>query len=216
MKQIRISRFFLVLLLLTMVAPFSPLESEAAGPNPVVIMETSMGRIIVQLYPDKTPITVKNFLQYVDDGFYNGTIFHRVVRQGTVEKPGQGMNVVQGGGFIKSMIAKRPPWGPIPIEDATGLDNSRGTIAMARGGAPNSATSQFFFNVYDNHMLNPAKQGNSMGTYTVTRHGYCAFGKVIRGMDIINKMLKVKTGKRGQHQNVPLKPITLKKAYRAH
>lgn len=213
-KYFDISLAALVLLFLfTVVA--APRTAQAAGPDPVVIMETSMGRVIVQLYPDKAPLTVQNFLRYVDKGFYDGTIFHRVIRQGTVDAPGRGMNVVQGGGFDSLMLEKRPLWKPIPNEDATGLDNVRGTIAMARTTDPNSATSQFFFNVYDNDQLNPLRVATNQGTMSVQRHGYCAFGRVLRGLDVLEEILKVKTGKRGLHSDVPVQPVYLKKAYRA-
>jgi len=214
MTLARISFIVLALCLLTFSSPIV-LDANAAKPNPVVVMETSMGRIILQLYADKAPITVKNFMRYVDAGYYNGTIFHRIIRQETKEKPRQGMNVVQGGGFNYPMLPKRPMWGPIPNEQANGLENTRGTISMARTNNPNSATSQFFINVYDNSALNPAFKANSMGKRTVIRHGYCVFGRVLRGMNVVEEMLKAKTGKRGMHSDVPLKPIYIKKAYRA-
>lgn len=215
MKSTRIQLPVLALCLLVMTILFGTGNSLAAETNPVVIMETSMGRIIVQLYPDKAPVTVQNFLRYVDEGFYNGTIFHRVIRQGSIDNPGRGMNVVQGGGLDSLMLEKRPLWGPIPNEDASGLENVRGTIAMARMASPDSATTQFFFNVQDNAMLNPVLTANSMGTMTVQRHGYCVFGRVLRGLDVLEQILKVKTGRRGRYDDVPLKPVLLTKAYRA-
>jgi len=213
-KYLQITTSVLALLLL-FVAAMPATRAQAGGPDPVVIMDTSMGRIIVQLYPEKTPITVENFLRYVDNGFYDGTIFHRIIRQGTADAPGRGMNIVQGGGLDSLMLEKRVLWRPIPLEDATGLDNARGTIAMARTSDPNSATSQFFFNVYDNDALNPVRIANSQGTLSVKKHGYCAFGKVLRGMEVLEEMLKVKTGKKGVNTDVPLQPVYLKKAYRA-
>lgn len=212
MKQLRTTLFVFALLLTAAFIAAAP--THAAGPKPVVVMETSMGRIIVQLYPENAPITVKNFLRYVDKGFYDGTIFHRIIKQSTFEHPGKGMNVVQGGGYDHPMLQKRPLWSTIPNEQLTGLKNSRGTIAMARSNHPDSADSQFFFNVYDNDAFDPVVKGNNMGTASVVRDGYCAFGKVIRGMDVLEEMLDVKTGKRGLHSDVPTKPVYLKRAYR--
>ncbi|QGY39335.1 peptidylprolyl isomerase [Pseudodesulfovibrio cashew] len=195
-----------------------PANSEAAGPNPVVIMETSMGRIIVMLYPKDAPVTVKNFLRYVDAGFYDGTIFHRVVQQEVnKDNPLSSINIVQGGGFVPPMRMKRPLWSPIINESAMALQNKAGTISMARTSDPNSATSQFFFNVLDNPALNSrdsVPQYAERDEYS-SRTGYCAFGKVIRGMQVVEEMLKVKTGRSSMYKDVPLKPIYLTKVYRA-
>lgn len=166
--------------------------AQAAAPaSPVVEMVTSMGPVRIELYPDKAPKTVENFLQYVKDRFYDGTIFHRVI-------PGF---MVQGGGFTADMEQKKTREA-IANEAQSGLRNETGTIAMARTSNPHSATAQFFINVANNDFLNftgPTQQG----------FGYCAFGRVTQGMDVVNKMVAVSTGNRSGHQNVPLKPIVI-------
>jgi peptidyl-prolyl cis-trans isomerase A (cyclophilin A)/peptidyl-prolyl cis-trans isomerase B (cyclophilin B) len=201
-----------MLLALTLILTLSARPAQA-GPNPVVVMETSMGRIIVMLSPKDAPKTVANFLKYVNAGFYDNTIFHRIVKQG---KGGQGMAVVQGGGFTFPINQKRPLFPPIPNEAASGLMNAKGTIAMARADAPNSATCEFFFNVTDNPALD-YKQTSSMtgaGSYSQqTTAGYCAFGKVIRGMDVVEKISEVKTARAGRMEDVPVNPVFIKKAY---
>lgn len=159
---------------------------------PKVRMTTSMGDIVLEVYPDKAPKTVDNFLQYVGDKHYDGTIFHRVM---------DGF-MIQGGGFTPDMQQK-PTRAPVPLEATNGLKNDRGTIAMARTGNPNSATAQFFINVVNNTMLNaPNPDG----------HGYTVFGKVIQGMDTVDKIKGVATGNKGMHQNVPLNNVTILKA----
>lgn len=201
-----------------------------AQPNPAVVIETSMGRIIVMLYPDVAPITVANFLRYVDSNFYNGTIFHRIVKMEVQELSKkdmqQSINIVQGGGYIYPLERKPPTWGPIPNEGGAGLLNERGTIAMARSSNPNSAQAEFFFNVLDNPGLNAITvnrpdweiaadpKGKERSVKTV-KPGYCPFGKVIRGMDVVEKMLDVKTTRMGQFQDVPVQPIFIKRMYRA-
>ena len=143
--------------------------------NPVVLLETTSGDILVELYPDKAPETVANFLKYVDNGFYNNTIFHRVI-------PGF---MIQGGGLTARMQQKDTE-APIKNEADNGLKNDRGTIAMARTMDPHSATAQFFINLVDNDFLNfQAPSGNGWG--------YCVFGKVTEGMDVVDKIAKVKT-----------------------
>jgi cyclophilin family peptidyl-prolyl cis-trans isomerase len=145
------------------------------GPNPVVVMDTSMGPIKIELLQDKAPITVKNFLAYVDDKHFDGTIFHRVM----------GDFMIQGGGFGTD-YKEKPSKDPIKNEASNGLSNKRGTIAMARTNDPNSATAQFFINVVDNGFrLDP---GPRVGA------GYCVFGKVLDGMDVADKIKAVKTG----------------------
>lgn len=214
---------FTMLCLMISGAGMGMTAADAAGPNPVVIFETNMGRIIVMLYPKDTPITVENFLRYVDSGFYDGTIFHRVVNMeldrelGRDKKKQQAINIVQGGGYTYPLRMKRPTWGPIVNEDRKGLQNVKGTIAMARGNDPNSASSQFFFNVLNNPGLNPMiiKKKYSEPDESVARHGYCAFGKVIRGWDVVEKIYKVKTTRMGQHMDVPEEPVYIKRAYRA-
>jgi peptidyl-prolyl cis-trans isomerase A (cyclophilin A) len=169
-------------------------ENEEAKPN-VVIMETSMGKIKLELYPDKAPITVKNFLWYVNHKFYENLIFHRVIPN----------FMVQGGGFTAEM-QKKEPNAPIKNEAANGLKNDRGTLAMARTTVVNSATSQFFINLKNNDFLN--YKGDNPKTY-----GYAVFGKVIDGMDVVDKIAGVKTASKNGHDNVPVKPVTILKAY---
>ena len=159
--------------------------------NPVVIMETSMGKIRIELNKDKAPITVKNFLSYVDDKHYDGLIFHRVIST----------FMIQGGGFEPGMKEKKNK-DPIKNESSNGLSNKRGTIAMARTDAPNSATSQFYINVGDNDGLDKANYRDGVG--------YCVFGKVIEGMDVVDKIKAVKTGRRGGHGDVPVEDVTIK------
>lgn len=153
--------------------------------NPVVLLETTSGDILVELYPDKAPETVANFLKYVDDGFYNNTIFHRVI-------PGF---MIQGGGLTARMQQKDTA-SPIKNEADNGLKNDRGTIAMARTMDPHSATAQFFINLVDNDFLNfQAPSGNGWG--------YCVFGRVTEGMDVVDKIARVKTTTVGAYQDVP-------------
>ncbi len=158
-----------------------------------VRLVTSMGDIVVELDAQKAPKSVANFLQYVKAGHYNGTIFHRVIEN----------FMIQGGGMTADMKEK-PTKKPIPLESRNGLNNERGTVAMARTMDPNSATSQFFINVKDNPFLDAAnaRDGN----------GYAVFGKVIEGMDVVDKIKAVPTGEKGAHENVPLQPVTIKKA----
>ena len=201
------------------------IDAEAAGPNPVVIMETSMGRIIVMLYPKDAPKTVENFLKYVDAGFYDNTLFHRVILEkkqmgrGDRTRPeDKSMGIVQGGGYTASMRKKRPLLPPIKNEAATGLINKSGTIAMARTGSPDSATSEFFFNMKDNPIFDykykVSKQG--VGRFSSSSNiGYCAFGKILRGMDVVKKIQQVKTKSKGRMDDVPVQPVFLKKAYMA-
>jgi len=164
----------------------------ALAADPQVDLRTSVGTIRVELYPSKAPKTVENFLQYVRDGHYNGTIFHRVI-------PGF---MVQGGGF-KPDMSQKPVRAPVPIESKNGLKNDVGWLAMARTGDPNSATAQFFINVNDNKFLNyPGQDG----------YGYTVFGKVIDGMDVVNQIVAVPTTTRGPHQNVPQKPVLIEQA----
>ena len=159
---------------------------------PKVKIATSMGDIVVQLDPAKAPKTVENFLAYVKDKHYDGTVFHRV------------MNgfMIQGGGFTADMVQK-PTKPAIALEANNGLKNDTYTIAMARTGDPNSATSQFFINVKDNAMLNaPSTDG----------HGYAVFGKVVQGTDVVDKIKAVAVGNKGPHQNVPTTPVTINSA----
>jgi len=159
--------------------------------NPVVVMETSHGTIRIELWADKAPISVKNFLTYVEEGFYDGTIFHRVMDN----------FMIQGGGFTPDMKQK-PVHGMIKNEASAELKNERGTIAMARTNVVDSATSQFFINVVDNDFLNHKDK-------TPPGFGYCAFGKVVEGMDVVDKIKKVQTKRFGPHENVPAMPVTI-------
>lgn len=157
-----------------------------------VQLKTSMGDIVVELNDAKAPKSAANFLQYVRDKHYDGTVFHRVI---------DGF-MIQGGGFTTDMQQK-PTRAPIPLEAKNGLKNDRYTIAMARTGNPNSATAQFFINVANNDMLNaPQPDG----------HGYAVFGKVVQGQATIDKIRTVATGNRGMHQNVPLSAVTITSA----
>ena len=164
----------------------------AQGADPRVKIVTSMGDIVVQLDAAKAPKTVANFLQYVKDKHYDGTVFHRVI---------DGF-MVQGGGFTPDMKQK-PTRPPVPLEAANGLKNDKYTIAMARTSDPNSATAQFFINVKDNAMLNaPNPDG----------HGYTVFGKVVAGDDVVDKIRAARTGNKGGMADVPLEPITIQSA----
>ncbi len=169
------------------------LSGAAQAQNPQVEMRTSMGVIVLELQPENAPETVKNFLQYVKDGFYNGTIFHRVIAD----------FMIQGGGFTPDMQQKKPR-DPIKHEGGNGLRNQVGTIAMARTGEPNSATSQFFINVVDNQMLDFRGPGPQ-------EIGYCVFGRVIKGLEVVNKIRNVDTASRGGHQNVPVQTVTIER-----
>jgi cyclophilin family peptidyl-prolyl cis-trans isomerase len=159
-----------------------------SGPNPVVEANTSMGKVKIELFQDKAPITVKNFLEYVDDKHYDGTIFHRVIPT----------FMIQGGGFLPGMKEKNTG-PPIRNESENGVKNKRGTIAMARLPQPNTATDQFFINVKDNPNLD-AKRGND---------GYAVFGKVIEGMDVVDRIKDVPTADRGGHEAVPLEDVVI-------
>jgi peptidyl-prolyl cis-trans isomerase A (cyclophilin A) len=158
-----------------------------------VRLDTDMGSITLELDAAKAPITVNNFVQYVRDGHYDGTVFHRVISD----------FMIQGGGFTAAM-AQKPTREPIAIESRNGLRNARGKVAMARTMVPDSATSQFFINLKDNDFLDQANSRDG--------HGYTVFGRVIAGMDVVDRIRQVPTGNRGGHQNVPLQPVTILKA----
>ena len=169
--------------------------SAALGQNPQVELKTAQGNIVVELYADKAPKTVANFLQYVKDGFYSGTIFHRVI---------DGF-MIQGGGFERDMREKSKTRAPIENEAGNRVKNEVGTLAMARTPNPHSASAQFFINLKDNDFLNyrePTPQG----------YGYAVFGKVVRGMEVVSKIAKVATANAGQHQNIPREPIIIETA----
>jgi cyclophilin family peptidyl-prolyl cis-trans isomerase len=161
-----------------------------------VLMETSMGNITIELDEGKAPITVSNFLGYVDDGFYNGTIFHRVIPD----------FMVQGGGMEPGMMEKATK-DQIKNESSNGLSNRRGTLAMARTSAPDSATAQFFINLKDNTFLDKSQSRDGVG--------YAVFGKVTSGMDVVDKIKAVATGRRGHHDDVPMKDVTITSVKRA-
>jgi peptidyl-prolyl cis-trans isomerase A (cyclophilin A) len=164
--------------------------AQAAAPR--VKLATSAGDIVLELAPDKAPKTVENFLQYVKDKQYDGTVFHRVI---------DGF-MIQGGGFTPE-LRQKPTRAPIPLESRSGLKNARYTVAMARTGDPNSATAQFFINVKDNAMLDaPNPDG----------HGYAVFGKVVAGNDVVDKIRSARTGNQGGMQDVPLEPIIIQSA----
>ena len=162
--------------------------------SPRVAMDTSMGVIVLELAPHRAPQTVENFLQYVKDGFYDGTIFHRVIKN----------FMIQGGGMTEVMERKktRPP---IKNEADNGLINRRGSIAMARTGDPHSATAQFFINTKDNPNLDFREA-------SVQGWGYCVFGRVVKGMDVVAAIEAVRTGRKGGYRDVPVKPVIIRKA----
>jgi peptidyl-prolyl cis-trans isomerase B (cyclophilin B) len=162
--------------------------------HPRVRLETNLGAIVLELDAQKAPKTVENFLTYVRDGFYDGTTFHRVIKG----------FMIQGGGLTADM-QRKPPKAPIKNEADNGLKNKRGTIAMARTGDPNSATSQFFINTVDNAPLDYKEK-------SLPGWGYCVFGKVVEGMDVVDAIEAVKTGSKAGRRNVPTKPVVIKRA----
>ncbi|MBU1359682.1 MAG: peptidyl-prolyl cis-trans isomerase [Gammaproteobacteria bacterium] len=166
--------------------------SSWAQTPPRVNLSTSAGDIVIELDPDKAPKTVDNFLKYVKDGHYNGTIFHRVI---------DGF-MIQGGGYTADMRQK-PTRAPVPLEASNGLKNKKYTVAMARTGDPNSATSQFFINVKDNAMLDAPKPDG---------WGYTVFGKVVAGTEVVDKIRTAATGSKGGMQDVPVEPIVIRSA----
>lgn len=168
-------------------APAKP----AAGKNPQVLVKTTLGDITVELYPDKAPVTVKNFLEYVESKQYDGTIFHRVIPA----------FMIQGGGMTADMQQKATK-APIKNEAGNGLKNTPGTIAMARTNVPDSATAQFFINTKDNVVLDHRDE-------TPAGYGYTVFGKVVAGMDVVKKIEGVSTTTKAPHQNVPVTPVVI-------
>jgi cyclophilin family peptidyl-prolyl cis-trans isomerase len=164
----------------------------AEGGNPVVVMKTSMGVIKIELDKAKAPISTENFVAYANGKFYDGTIFHRVIPS----------FMIQGGGFDKDMNQKKTTRPPIKNEAGNGLKNVNGTIAMARTGDPNSATAQFFINTKDNAFLDHRDD-------SVQGFGYAVFGKVIEGMDVVQKIEAVQTTTKMPHQNVPVAPVVI-------
>jgi cyclophilin family peptidyl-prolyl cis-trans isomerase len=173
-----------------------PLQAPAPTPapgNPVVVVATSMGEFTMELFRDKAPVSVENFLAYADAGFYEGTIFHRV-------KAGY---VVQGGGYTPEMVEKATR-APIQNEATNGLKNTRGSVAMARMRALRSATAQFYVNVANNSALD--HRG-----YSPDDFGYAVFGRVLSGMEVVDAIAKVKTGINGEHEDVPTTPVVIQK-----
>jgi len=164
----------------------------AAQGNPQAVMHTSMGDIQLELFADKAPVTVSNFISYAKSGFYDGTIFHRVI----------GSFMIQGGGFTPDM-QKKATGEPIQNEASNGLSNSRGTIAMARTNDPHSATAQFFINVGDNTNLDFSGEENSR------TWGYAVFGRVVSGMDVVDSIRNVETQRVGPYADVPVEPVTI-------
>jgi cyclophilin family peptidyl-prolyl cis-trans isomerase len=200
-----------VLMLAALSGALAGCGAENADKNPVVIIETSKGTIKVELFADKSPITVKNFLSYVDDKFYDGTIFHRVIKD----------FMIQGGGF-ESGLKEKQTKASIKNESATnGLSNERGTIAMARTNDPDSATAQFYINVEDNNGKRP--RGPNLDPVR-GRSGYAVFGKVIEGMDVVDQIKAVDTtekvaivhgGQKQRMENVPVEEVVIKSVRRA-
>jgi len=164
--------------------------------NPLVLLETSSGDILIELFSDKAPKTVENFLAYVDSGFYENTIFHRVIKD----------FMIQGGGYGPRMDEK-PTREPIENEADNGLENTRGTIAMARTADPHSASAQFFINLKDNDFLNHTEKD-------LQGWGYCVFGKVSEGMEVVDAIAKVKTNAQGTHDDVPTDMVLITSAGR--
>jgi cyclophilin family peptidyl-prolyl cis-trans isomerase len=175
----------------------------AQANNPVVVIDTSMGQIKVELFQSKAPITVKNILRYVDEKFYDGTVFHRVIPDFMIQ--GGGMGSADSGG--KKVLKEKETHAPIKNESGNGLANTRGTLAMARTNEPDSATAQFFINVKNNDFLDKANARDGVG--------YAVFGRVIEGMDVVDKIRQVETGNRGPHENVPVQDVVIKSIRRS-
>lgn len=187
----------MVLCLLGVVGLTQIARGENVGEAPRVVLETNHGNIILELYPDKAPQSVGNFLAYVDEGYYSGTIFHRVI---------DGF-MIQGGGFTDDMTQKSTKNG-VPNEADNGLKNSRGTVAMARTTDPHSATSQFFINLVDNAPLDHTDK-------TPRGWGYTVFGKVVEGMDVVDAIAKAPTGTVGPFRDVPSETVVIVSAQRS-
>jgi len=178
--------------------PAAAVAAMLMGTAPLVLaqkvtLDTTMGKIVLQLDAAKAPKSVDNFVKYVKAGHYDGTVFHRVIPN----------FMIQGGGMSPD-LKEKPTRAPIPLEARNGLTNVRGTVAMARTGDPNSATSQFFINVQDNDFLNAANSRDG--------NGYAVFGKVVSGMDVVDKIRVVPTGTVGPYDDVPTKPVIINKA----
>jgi peptidyl-prolyl cis-trans isomerase A (cyclophilin A) len=193
MKHVRKSKWFLAAVTVAVAVSIIScrVNGKSAEERKMVTLETTKGNIVIEVNEQAAPVTSANFLQYVQEGFYNGTIFHRVIPN----------FMIQGGGFTADMQQK-PTRKPIVNEAANGLKNARGTIAMARTNDPNSATAQFFINVVNNDNLN----------YGPRNPGYAVFGKVVDGMDVVDAIVNVKTSTKDQFQNVPVEPVSIKSA----
>ena len=176
-----------ILLLATLIAVASPAMAQK------VRLATSAGDIVIELDAEKAPKSVDNFVQYVKAGHYDGTVFHRVIQS----------FMIQGGGMLPD-LSEKPTRAPIPLESGNGLNNVRGTVAMARTAVPNSATSQFFINLVDNAFLDKANSRDG--------NGYAVFGKVVEGMDVVDKIKAVPVKNAGPFQNVPATPVIIRKA----
>lgn len=187
-------RRYLMISMAAFLPVFFASAAEPAPKRPQVTLETSKGKIVLELFPDKAPLTVENFISYVKSGFYDGTIFHRVIKG----------FMIQGGGLTQAMDGK-PTKPPVQNEADNGLKNERSTIAMARTNDPHSATAQFFINLVNNEFLNH-KGKNPQGW------GYAVFGKVTEGMDVVDSIAKVQTGTKGQFGDVPVEPVMIQKA----
>jgi cyclophilin family peptidyl-prolyl cis-trans isomerase len=185
---------WLVLIMLVVVQ--SVAAADQAAVNPRIALTTSKGRIVIELFPQKAPATVKNFLAYVDAGFYDGTVFHRVIPQ----------FMIQGGGLTVDM-KKKPTEKPVSNEADNNLKNTRGSVAMARTGDPHSATSQFFINTADNDFLNYREK-------TPQGWGYAVFGRVTEGMTVVDAISGVKTGNAGMFRDVPVETVVIEKVQR--
>ena len=182
--------------MLALIFSFAPVHNAlAAAPDPVVKLTTSMGEIVVRLDARKAPISTANFVQYVKAGFYDGTVFHRVIKN----------FMIQGGGLTAELKPQKSARAPIRNEADNGLRNKKYTIAMARTNEPHSATSQFFINVKDNDFLDFKSQ-------TPQGWGYAVFGKVIKGQDVVDAIAAVQTGKKSYYEDVPVKTVEIKKA----
>jgi len=184
-------KFILSFILMVFLPVMVQAQTIQQGENRMVKMTTSLGQIVIELYPDAAPVTVKNFLDYVESGFFAGTIFHRVI-------PGF---VIQGGGLNENMQQKQNN-PPIMNEADNGMKNEIGTLSMARTNDPNSATSQFFINLTDNAFLDFKNK-------TTQGWGYAVFAKVVSGMEVVNEIAAVKTGNIGGHSDVPIEPIVI-------
>ena len=194
MRYIRKSKWFLAAVAVAVAVSVSGcrMNKESVEERKMVTLETTKGNIVIEVNEQAAPVTSANFLQYVQEGFFNGTIFHRVI-------PGF---MIQGGGFTADMQQKqtRPP---IKNEASNGLKNARGTIAMARTNDPNSATAQFFINVVNNDNLNYSGPRNP---------GYAVFGRVVEGMDVVDTIAKVKTTTNAMFKDIPVEPVSIKSA----